>query len=73
MNISPYVQAILFEKSKWSLIAARKWLLEHNIHPIKPVHSTNSLYRFRLITPQINAKYHTRKIGSGIMLILMHF
>lgn len=63
-------QAILFDKKKYSLNKANKWLKDHNYKPIKKVHETSNNYRFRLNKPNKNAKYKTKEISDGIKLIL---
>lgn len=45
------VQAIIFDKSKWTSNKALKWLINNNYYPIKNVHITKNYLRYRLIHP----------------------
>lgn len=45
------VQAVIFEKKKWSLKDSEKWLNEHNFHPKKAARDTKNFIRYRIKTP----------------------
>lgn len=64
------IQAVIFDKTMWTPIRARKWLDDHNYHRIKPVHTTPHFYRYRLEEPVKGAKYITKKVNPGIQLII---
>lgn len=65
------IQAILFNKNKWTPSNALKWLKKHNHNPIKPVHITDNYLRYRLRQPHKDYSYITKDIGDGIKLIII--
>lgn len=64
------IQAILFDKSKFTTVQARAWLKKKGYKPIKRVHITKNLYRYRLKNPKKGATFRNKKIKPGITLIL---
>jgi hypothetical protein len=66
----PYeIQAVLFDKYKYTAYQARTWLLDNDIKPIKRVHKTQNWLRYRIREPSYN-EYSTKMIGDHIMFIL---
>ena len=51
------IQAIIFNKSLYTLNDAIDWLVSHNFKPIKKVHETVNFYRFRMKKPMKEKKY----------------
>lgn len=66
------VQAVLFNKNKWTLADAKEWLNANGYKPIKRVHITENFYRYRIMKPIKNKNYSSKKIGDYITLIMMH-
>jgi hypothetical protein len=62
------VQAILFDKTKWTFDDASLFLYDHNVEPIK-MHETQNFYRFRLKTPNKKYKYRIKTISPGIKFV----
>lgn len=62
--------SVLFDKKKYSLLEAFKWLDDHNLVPIKPVHETDNYLRFRIQNPVLfhNLKTFTLR-NHGIKII----
>jgi len=66
------IQAILFDKRYFSKNKAKEWMKKHNIKPIKDVHETKYLWRYRLMEPDSNYKYITKSIfDDKIKLIIV--
>lgn len=64
------VQAVLFNKDKWTSTKARTWLKKHDYKPIKRAHITKNEIRFRITEPKYD-DYRTIKLNnSGIELVL---
>ena len=73
-----YIQSVVFEKNKFSLKDAKKWIKENNYVSKKP-DITDTQIRFRQVNPKyIEEKgfknFRTKKIGknSGISLIIAY-
>lgn len=64
------VQAVLFEKEKFTPIKARSWLKRHNHTPIKRAHLTENYYRYRIMDPDKLMDFITQDLGEGVKLIL---
>lgn len=64
------IQAILFDKRKWTTTEAREWLKKHNYYPIKKVHVTEHFLRYRIESPDSFSRFVTKHISDGIELIL---
>lgn len=63
---STEVQTILFDKSMWTVTAARKWLKDHG-YKVPAVDTTKEYHRFRQ-RPTFHFKkgtFRTKKFGSG--------
>ena len=63
------IQAILFDKSKFSTAQARKFLKKNGYIPIKRVHTTKTLHRYRIKTPDPNKKFRIKTIKPGIKMV----
>jgi len=74
-NKTHLVQSVVFDKKKWKLNDAIKWLDENNYHSPK-VDSTTKTMRFRQIDPipykSPDWKYTTHRLGNGIDLIILY-
>jgi len=72
---STTIQAVLFDKNKWTIKKATKWFKDHNftLPEGKEVHVTNNFFRFRVLTPN-NKKfmYRTKWLSKdeGIKIII---
>ncbi len=62
-------QAILFNKNKWTEPEVEQYLLDNNIHKIKPIHVTDNFYRVRLHVPNFR-QYFTTKEKKGIKYVI---
>lgn len=63
------IQAVLFDNTMWTSKEAKKYLREHNIVPIKPVHVTKHLLRYRIIPPENFNSFSSKKLDYGITLV----
>ena len=72
------VQSILFERYKnngkkyWSTLHARRWLKSHGFVYDQFVDKKPGVLRFRQYNPKPMARYSTKKLGDGIMLVIDH-
>jgi hypothetical protein len=65
------LQAILFDRFKWSTQDAKQWLKEHSFLPIKKVHITNKFKRFRIAEPDYKKyKYRISHGDNGVSFII---
>lgn len=63
------LQAILFSKQSFTPDEARKWLHQHNHHPIKRVHETTNYYRYRLRQPNKNKNHRMLHLAKNILAV----
>lgn len=64
------IQAILFDKKKFTKKKAEKWIKNNKYHPLK-LHITKNKYRFRLIEPNKGTTYRIKKLAdSGIEFVM---
>ena len=65
------LHAILFEKSKFSLNDAKKWLESHNY---KYIHNrdTKNIHRFRIKEQIKGYKFFTKNFNNGVELVFMY-
>jgi len=70
MNKKTDIQAIIFNKLKYTLGETQKYIKEHSYKPIKEVHITGMYYRYRLKNPNLFYRFITKQIKPGIYLIL---
>lgn len=72
------VQSVVFDKDKWDVKSAKKWLKE-NEHKASKVDTEANTLRFRQMNPKHLEKigysnFKTKKLGkSGIMLVIAYF
>jgi len=64
------IQAILFEKDKFTADKARKFLKKHKYRPIKRVHKTENYLRYRLVKPKKGAMYRMINFGDDIKAVI---
>ena len=60
-------QNLMFDKSKYTLPEAIRWMVDHDYTPFKPVDIAPNFYRFRLTRPYHNVKYRTIELADGIL------
>lgn len=68
------VQSVIFSKEKWTLRAAKKWLVDHGYKTSfygKPVDKTENYYRFRQAKPNPKKRYKIKSLPNNIKLVLM--
>lgn len=65
------LHAILFEKSKFSLNEAKKWLETHNY---KYIHNrqTKNIWRFRIKEQIKDYNFFTKNLNNGVELVFMY-
>ncbi len=65
------LHAILFDKSKFTFDAAKKWLETHNY---KYIHNrqTKNIWRFRIKEQIKDYKFFTKILDNGVELIFMY-
>ena len=64
------IQAILFEKDKFTTDKARKFLKKHNYIPIKRVHKTENYLRYRIRRPKDKTMYRMINFGDDIKAVI---
>jgi hypothetical protein len=64
------VQAVLFDKDRYTIPEALAYLRKHNMHPIKAPHVTSHYIRCRLENPALHSNFYTKDIGNGIKLVI---
>jgi hypothetical protein len=65
------LHAILFEKSKFSLNDAKKWLENHKYNYIHNRDTTN-IHRFRIKEQIKGYKFFTKNLNNGVELVFMY-
>ena len=66
-----FIQAVLFSKDMYDTNRARRWLMKHKLYPIKRVHETTHLYRYRIREPDYDRfEYRTKILTPGIKTIV---
>ena len=64
-------QAVLFSKDMYDTTRARRWLMKHNIYPLKRVHITTNWLRYRIREPDYDHfEYRTKILTPGIKTIV---
>lgn len=63
------LQAVLFPKKAFTKKEANKWLKEHNIKKMKPLHETENEYRARIMSPNKKGKYYSNVLSNGVILV----
>lgn len=64
------VQAVIFDKNKFTTKKAREWVDKHNFSRAKRVHITKNNLRYRIREPDTEKRYRTKQIANGIKFIL---
>ena len=65
------LQAVLFDRFKWSTEDAKQWLKEHSFLPIKKVHITDKYKQFRITELDYKKyKYRINYGNNGISFII---
>ena len=62
------LQSVHFKRDIWTPNSARLWLLSHNIVPIKPLHATETMLKYRISEPK-HGKYHSKYVTNGVLFI----
>lgn len=62
------IQSIIFDRKKWTLERAKKWLDKHFYRDDPDIKENH--YRFRQIEPNKFKSFRTMDIGDGISFIL---
>ena len=65
------LHAILFNKSKFSLNDAKKWLETHN-HKYIHNRQTKNIWRFRIKEQIKGYKFFTKTLNNGIEFVFMY-
>lgn len=63
------LQAVLLPKKIFTKKEANKWLKEHNIKKMKPLHETENVYRARIMSPNKEGKYYSNVLPNGVIYI----
>lgn len=63
------IHSVLFNRDKVSTVDARKWLKNHNLVPIKPVHKTSDKLRYRIRDPALYKSFVSRIINPNVTLV----
>lgn len=64
------VQAVLFDRERFTRTKAKNWLRSHSIKAIKPVHETAHLLRYRVLEPSRFGRMRTKKIADGVAFVI---
>ena len=64
------IQAVLFEKNKYSKLMANYWLFKHKLKKIKPFHVTRKFYRARIKNPSKYERMRIKRTSKGINFII---
>ncbi len=67
------IQAVLFEKKVWDSKMARKWLKKNKMKPIKKVHKTKNLLRYRLRSPRKYKRFRMKSIPKFSLKFVIGF
>ena len=68
--MSSHTQSILFSKDLYDTKSARRWLMHHNLSPIKRVHETTHFLRYRIREPNERYDYRTKILTTGIKAVI---
>lgn len=63
------IHSVLFRKDKYDTRSARSRLKNHNLKPIKKVHTTKNFYRYRIRDPTLFKSFMTKKIDDIELII----
>ena len=63
------LQAVLFPKKEFTKQEANKWLKEHKLKKMKPLHETKNVYRARINEPNKDGKYYSNLLPNGVVIV----
>jgi hypothetical protein len=63
------LHAVNFDRNYYTLSDAKLWLRDHDIIPIKNVHTTKRFYKFRINEPKKYGVYYSKYITDGILFV----
>jgi hypothetical protein len=63
------IQAILFNKNKWTMPEVENYIKDKNIKLLKKIHETSNYYRCRIHTPDFK-NYMTTPEHHGIRYVV---
>lgn len=65
------IQSVLFDRDVWKKpIEARRWLYYKNIKPMKAVHKTKNLFRYRITDPDQYQNFYTKQHSEqGVSIV----
>jgi hypothetical protein len=66
------LQTVLFDKAKWDLRSARKWLKDHDFIYNSKVDKRGNHLRFRQVDPISGARYRTKKLDNDVDLVFQY-
>ena len=64
------IQAVMFDKAYWDTKSAKLWLNKYKLKPIKRVHKTRNMLRYRLMDPKRFSHFIVKKVGKNIGLVI---
>lgn len=64
------IQAVIFDRRRFTTDRARKWLKEHNLKAIKRVDKKGNQLRYRLRSPSRYKRFITKKTSKAISFII---
>ena len=67
------IQSVLFDRKKWTMADARKWLKMNRMKPIKSVDKTTNFYRYRLYSPKKFKRFAMKPIKKHGLLFVIGF
>ena len=62
------LQSVHFKRSLWTPLRATKWLIDHDIVPIKESHLTRDWIMFRIATPGFG-RHYSKYVTDGVLFI----
>lgn len=65
------IQAVLFDITKWNTKAAKKWLAQHKLVPMKRVHKTDLFLRYRIHDPKKYSGFATKKLPNSDIVVIL--
>jgi hypothetical protein len=66
-----HIQAVIFEKDKFTTGEALNWIKTHNYKPIS-ARETRNFLRYRIQEPSEENKYRLFRVGDGIKFVLQY-
>ena len=59
------IQSILIDKNYFTLEQANDWIKDKGFRPIKKVHETSNLYRFRITDPKLYSRFYVIPLAKN--------